>query len=501
MQQVQQRELPAERMSWARAIIFGAGFFFISAILIGQLPSYVYIQVTSATLSGFEQGSFTLGITCLAGFAIVQVIMLLFDPKPVVPPGLITVLGVILSIGGFALSVWAYWTDNQAFPTASTVWNPVLGGQVLWFERGALDFQGLGLAILGVGLAMVFYSILAFGEQRNPDRRDLGTTPAIRWMLVASCVLLVLYLIGYTDVDDKGLAAAFFGTDPHGVVDPFGIKVVDTVIGVFLGAAVLMATAAFALRLHYLMRPVRKRTMSGLYAIGALGLAQFGAILIVAWIVIYPLITWMHTWTFIGLGDFLTVCARQQAIPQSCTFTQDMGYIVTAIVTSSFFAVLLGAIWIWKSNRNIVVVGGVVITAVIGAATLIIHAAADEILIAAFYCGAMIVLAGIWTTVARRDFAIAGENNLGCLGQWLVFGTCLFVYLGSFAFFSVAGYIIPAPETAPNIPFTPGQFLTAPAVAGAAPALPQNDATVMFIFLGLLAAIQFFFLVRNRYKV
>ncbi len=46
MQQVQQRELPSERMSWARAMIFAVGFFFVAAILIGQLPSYVYIHVT-----------------------------------------------------------------------------------------------------------------------------------------------------------------------------------------------------------------------------------------------------------------------------------------------------------------------------------------------------------------------------------------------------------------------------------------------------------------------
>ncbi|HZR44987.1 MAG TPA: hypothetical protein VFB12_33040 [Ktedonobacteraceae bacterium] len=499
MQQVQQRELPSERMSWARAMIFAVGFFFVAAILIGQLPSYVYIQVTSATLTGFEQGTFTLGITCLAGFAIVQVIVLLFDPKPLVPPTILTGLGVILSVAGFALAIWAYLSGNQYFPTGGpngTVWNPMLGGQVLWFEPDAVDFLSLGLTILGVGLAMVFYSILAIGEQRNPDRRDLGTTPAIRWMIIASIILLLLYLIGYTQVDDTGLAAAIFGPK-----DAFGVKIVDLVIGVFLGAAILLASAAFALRLHYLMRPVRKRTMSGLYAIGALGLAQIGAILLLFWIIIYPLIAWMHTWTFIGLGSFLTICARQAAIPQSCTFTQDAGYLVDAIVTTNFFVMMLAAVWAWKSNRNLVVVGGVVITAVIGAATLLMHTATNDILVSAFLCGAMIVLAALWTTVARRDFAIVGENNLGCLGQWFVVGTCLLIYLASFAFFSVAGYVIPAPETAPNIPFTPGQMIPPPTVPGQAPPLPQNDATVMFIILGLLTAIQFFFLVRNRYKV
>ncbi|MBA2682492.1 MAG: hypothetical protein H0U76_29380, partial [Ktedonobacteraceae bacterium] len=47
MQRVQAREVP-ERISWARAMIFGVGFFFIAAILIGQLPSYISLQMTAA---------------------------------------------------------------------------------------------------------------------------------------------------------------------------------------------------------------------------------------------------------------------------------------------------------------------------------------------------------------------------------------------------------------------------------------------------------------------
>jgi hypothetical protein len=51
-----QRE-QSERMSWARAMIFAVGFFFIAAILIGQLPSYIYTQMTASTLVGLEQTS------------------------------------------------------------------------------------------------------------------------------------------------------------------------------------------------------------------------------------------------------------------------------------------------------------------------------------------------------------------------------------------------------------------------------------------------------------
>ncbi len=55
MQQVQQQGVP-ERISWARALIFAVGFFLVAAILIGQLPGYIYLQMTAASLQGMEIG-------------------------------------------------------------------------------------------------------------------------------------------------------------------------------------------------------------------------------------------------------------------------------------------------------------------------------------------------------------------------------------------------------------------------------------------------------------
>src|SRR6266704_2423849 len=126
MQQVQQRETP-ERISWARAMIFAVGFFFIAAILVGQLPGYIYLQMTAATIQGLEVGSFALGVVCLACFIVIQVIVLLFDPKPIVPPVIFTVLGVVLTLGGFALVLGVAFTNNQYFPTNSSSWFPLLG--------------------------------------------------------------------------------------------------------------------------------------------------------------------------------------------------------------------------------------------------------------------------------------------------------------------------------------------------------------------------------------
>src|SRR5690349_19398125 len=89
MQQVtQKRELP-ERMSWARAMIFAIGFFLLSAILVGQIPGYVYNAMTASSLVEFERGTFSLGLICLACFAVIMVIEFLFDPKPVISPVLL----------------------------------------------------------------------------------------------------------------------------------------------------------------------------------------------------------------------------------------------------------------------------------------------------------------------------------------------------------------------------------------------------------------------------
>ena len=62
MQQAQQRAngsgVPAqtERISWARSMIFAAGFFFLAALLIGQIPGYINLAMTASSLVGFEQG-------------------------------------------------------------------------------------------------------------------------------------------------------------------------------------------------------------------------------------------------------------------------------------------------------------------------------------------------------------------------------------------------------------------------------------------------------------
>ncbi|MBV9689506.1 MAG: hypothetical protein JO202_07325 [Ktedonobacteraceae bacterium] len=499
MQQAQQREMP-ERISWARAMIFGVGFFFLGALLVGQVPGYIYLEMTAASLEGFEQGSLALAAVCLGTFAIIQVIMLLFDPKPVVPPLIFTGLGSILAIAGFVLMAWAGLTGcsstqttcHQYFPTSTTHILPLLAGNFLWFQPNAIDFVMIGATLLGVGVAMVFYSVLAKGEQRNPDRRDLGTTPTIRWMIIIASVLLVATLLFYTYVSDQGLAYLLFPAHPFR-----GQKIIDFILSTILALAIFLTLGAFALRLHYLMRPVRKRTMPGLYAVGAIGLAQTGALLLLAWLLVYPAIDWIHSWRFIGLGTYLTLCAREAAVPASCAFTQQAGYIVDGIISMTFFPLLMAAVWAWKSHRNLVIIGGVLTTAVLALSTLLVHLHPDEFLIGLLLCAGILVLAAVWTSVARREFAVVGETRMGCVGMWLVFGTCLFIYLAAFGFFSLPGFR----ETETNVPYVPGLLIPPHPAPNQPPAITQNDALVLLVVMGVLAAIQFFFLVRNRYRV
>ncbi len=572
MQHTQPRDMP-ERMSWARAMIFALGFFFLAAILVAQLPSYINFEMTSASLTGLEQGLLALAAVGIGGFIVIQVIVLLFDPKPVVPPAIIVGLGIVFALGGLALLLWAFFTNTQYFPGSNFSLFPLLGGKLLWLQAAAIDFIMIGAVILGIGLAMVFYGTLALGELRSPDRSDPGTTLGVQVMLTIAIVLLALFAIFYTFVSDQGLAAsiaknpgnaqaaieagitvfflllaiftaylglvrrrssrsqnsqvsrALYGVAAlssflivlywllrlTGILDSIiaGMatafaqqdvgtiqRVIDAILSIVLGTAVFLALGAFALRLHYLMRPVRKRTMNILYIVG-INLAQVGVIFLLAWLLVYPAVTWIHTWSFIGLGDYLTLCAKKTVIPGSCAFTQQAGYIVDAAISTNTFVLLMAAVWAWKGRRNLVIVSGVTITAVLGLATLLTHMHPDELLVAMVLTGAILTLAVIWTSVARREFAVVGEQNLGCLGQWLVVGTCLLLYLAAFALFSLPGFR----ETNPNIPFVPGKVIPVPPPAGQPVTPGTPDAMVMLLIMGILAGIQFYFLVRNRYKV
>ena len=482
MQQAQQRET-GDRISWARALIFAVGFFFLAAFLVGQIPSYINSAMTASSLVGFEQAMLAIALVGLGGFLVVQAIVMLFDPKPVVPPIIFVGLGFIIAVLGAGLAGWASLSGNQLFPNGTSKWNPIWGGSVLWFPPGSLDLVALGATMVFVGLAWLFYGSLAIKEQSNPDRRDLGTTPAIRWMIALSALMLIVFMIFFAFVSPDGLARVISPKDPNAA-----LLWVNTFYNLFLIVAIILALGAFALRLHYLMRPVRSKTMSGLYAVGV-NLAPIGALCLVVWFAIYPFTYWLHFLP--ALGPFFTNCALKSQIPLSCSYTQEGGDLIGTILTMNSFAILMAAVWAWRTKRNLVVIGSLTIAALLGLSTLLTHIEYDvsyQATIALLLCGASLLLVSIWTSVARREFAVVGEKPLGCLGMWLVVGTCLFVYIAAFAFFSIPGFR----DTETNVPFVPGAIIGSGA---------QLDAVVVVVLLGILAGIQFYFLARNRYRV
>ncbi len=484
MQQTQQRE-GGERISWARALVFAFGFFLIAAILVGELPSYINSEITASSLEGFEQTMLALAYICIGGFLVIQVIVLLFDPKPVLPPIIFAVLGFIIGVVGLGVMYWASLTGNQTLPIAGTTpWHSVLGGVFLWFPPNAFDLVALGAIMLFVGVAWFFYSILAIREQTHTDRRDPGTTGGIRALITVGTVMLVVFMILFAFISTDGLAKA----------TGISISVINTASCTFLGIAIFCTIGAFALRLHYLMRPTRKTTMNGLYMVGV-NLLPIGVICIVAWVVIYPFMAWFQA--IPAFGPFFILCARKSAIPLSCSFSQEGGDLIGAIVTTSGFGALAAAIWAWRTKRNLVIIGSVTVIALLALTTLLTHIEFDagdpyQPLFALLFCGAALIAATIWTSTARREFAVVGEKPLGCLGMWLLVGTCLFLYIGAFALYSLPGFH--DIESNFNIPFVPGASVG----TGGATAL---DAVIVVVIMSILAGIQFYFLVRNRYRV
>jgi hypothetical protein len=95
-------------MSWARAVLIATGFFFITAILVGQLPSYIFTISTLSTLSRFEQGALDLGLLAVGFGMIAFAVVFLYDPKPIVPWPLFAVVGLALLVVG-AYMDWQVW--------------------------------------------------------------------------------------------------------------------------------------------------------------------------------------------------------------------------------------------------------------------------------------------------------------------------------------------------------------------------------------------------------
>src|SRR5690348_7577926 len=448
-------------MSWARAMVIAVGFFFLTAILVGQLPSYVFTISTASTLTHFEQGMLDLGLLALGFGLIAFEVSFLYDPKPLVPWILFAVVGAgIAIVGAFLLfQVWQG-TWPQQIPTEQQKYllNPG------WFQVGSIDISAVGMIALLTGLGMFSTAALTrpvlSGSILGPTR-DLF----VRFGLGLALVLLALYTTLLTFVP-----AAIGGAD-----HPAGLG------NAILFLAVISAIFALQVWLLPVMVANRQRFMPAVYLHGVVGLLGNVAIpMLVIWAAVFPVINLIHK---VDGQQFWVECAQKTDIPGSCTFTPFTGYIICAIVFSITFGLLIAGLYFWSTRRDTVILGGTIGMLYLAIAASVIHLdVPGQVPMGLIIAASIAVTAFVFTWATQREFAPVSPQQLGCTGQWLVLGTLLLIYLFGFALFSMPNFF---EIEALALFYQPGQG-------------GLHDAFWAFLLMGGLAALQFTIFVRRR---
>jgi hypothetical protein len=456
-------------MSWARAIVIATGFFFISAILVGQLPSYVFTVSTLATLTSFEQGFLSLGLLSLGLGLIALEISFLYDPKPVIPWPLFALAGLAIgAIGALVLfMVGVTGQIPQFLPTEQDGYYIAS----FWFQPNSIDLVGVGLVALITGLGMLAVAVLnpwvLSGRAMGPGRDLL-----VRFCLTAAIGILAFYLFVFTFVP------VLFQPGPKDPPNPFG--------NVLLFIGLSFALLALLIWLLPVMTQNRQQFMPGVYLSGVVGLIGFVAIpLLLAWFFVYPLVYGVHQ---LDTNQFWVQCSQAKRIPASCTFSPFTGYIICAVVFGGAFTLMLVAHYFWSTRRNTVVIGGTLALIWLGLAASVVHTfftpdLATQIPTGLLTALGVVILAFIYTWATQREFAPTRPQALGCVGQWLVLGTLLLVLLFGYALLSVPKFF----ELESGL-----AFFYEPGLGG------LHDAFWVLVLMGGLAFLQLAFLIRSR---
>ncbi|MGZ3677148.1 MAG: hypothetical protein ACXWQR_01085 [Ktedonobacterales bacterium] len=464
---VREHERP---MSWARAVLIATGFFFVTAILLGQIPSYFYTISTLSTLTRFEQGTLDLGLLAV-GFGLVSLeISLLYDPKPLIPGFLFAGAGlVIAAVGGFFLyqvangpqaGGWPEFLPSENFPTQgqSYLFHPA------WFQAGSIDLTAVGMIALAIGLAMLSFAVLnrpvLTGRLAGPVR-DL----IVRFSLGLSIVIVALYLTLLTFVP------AAVGGDKHP----------SAVGNILLFIALISAVFALQVWLLPVMVAHRARFMPAVYLHGVVGLLGFvGIPLLLLFVLAYPAVNLIHS---VDSTQFWVECSQKTVIPGSCTFTPFTGYIICAIVFTLPFALLVAGLYFWSTRRDNIVLGGVYAMIYLGLAASVVHVDDPaQLPLGLIIAIGIAILAFGWVWATQREFATTQAEQLGCTGQWLVLGTLLVIYLAGFALFSMPNFF---EIEALALFYVPGRG-------------GLHDAFWGLLLMSGLAALQFTLLIRRR---
>jgi hypothetical protein len=476
-------------MSWARAVLIATGFFFITAILIGQLPSYFYTTSTLSTLARWEQGTLDLALLAIGIGLLCFEISFLYDPKPLIPWPLFALVGAGLAAIGTYIDWQVFIGISGINPiTKQPGWREFLpdafqsNGQLTywpnpsqnylfhpaWFQVGSIDLSAIGMIAIVIGIGMLGFAVLnplvLSGRLLGP-LRDL----LVRFSMGLALVILALYLTIYT----------FWPTvfQPDAASDseqgPFG--------NVMLFGAMCLALFALQVWLLPVMTANRQRFMPAVYLHGVVGLiGAVGLPLLLIWLLTYPVVNLVHG---VDTTQFWVLCSKKSAIPESCTFTPFTGYIIAAIVASLTLGLLFAGLFFWSTRRDTIVLGGTIGLIYLALAVTVIHL--DDPVqkpLGLIIATSIIVLAFAWTWGTQREFAPTSPQQLGCVGQWLVLGTLLLVYLFGFAVFSLPNFF---EIEALALFYKPGRG-------------GLHDAFWALLLMGGLAALQFTLLVRRK---
>ena len=466
-------------MSWARAILIATGFFFLTAIINAQLPSYILTVSTGATLASFEQGTLALGLLALGIGLICFEITFLYDPKPLLPWPLFAAVGgamaavgaffvyqVSIGIGGSSAFGGSGWNEflpaqigaNSYWPSGTSyLFNPY------WFQVNSIDISAVGLIMLLVGLGMFMFAVLNPFALRG---KLIGPVPTLltRLSLGLSIVILALYLTVFTFKDTYGRTAVPSGTG-----------------NVALFVALALALLALLLWFLPVMVANRSQFMPPTYLHGVVGLiGNVAAPLLILWAVVYPLVNFVH-----GIDPKQTwvECSQKTNVPGSCAFTPFTGYIICAIVASMTLGLLLAGLYFWSTRRNTVVLGATIGLIYIGIAVMAIHLNDPrQTPFGLIIATGIAILAFVWTWSTQREFAPTSPQPLGCVGMWLVLGTLLLIYLFGFAFLSLPNFF---EIEALALFYQPGKN-------------GLHDAFWVLLLMGGFAALQFTLLIRRK---
>ncbi|HEU5438069.1 MAG TPA: hypothetical protein VFU88_02170 [Ktedonobacterales bacterium] len=474
-------------MSWARAVLIAIGFFFLAAMLAGQLPSYMYTVSTLSTLAKFEQGTLDLALLAV-GFGVLALeISFLYDPRPLIPWPLFALVGlgiaavgtffvyqVTIGLGGTGLfgqgwyeflpgtirnpagAVTGYWPSGTFY-----LFHPA------WFQADSIDIAGVGYIATLIGLGMFLFAVLnpfvLRGTLTAGPWRDL----IVRFSIGLSFVLIALYLTLLTFVPSA--------------LQPVG----DTRSGPIGNIVLFAALGAALIGLQVWLLPVmvanRQRFMPATYLHGVVGLlGMVGVPLLVIWAAVYPVVNLIHQ---VDPDQIWVQCSQKTVIPGSCTFTQFTGYIICAIVFTLTFGLLILGLYFWSTRRDTVILGGTFGIVYLALAATVIHVDDPRQLPLGMILATSIVLMGfVWTWGTQREFAPTTASPLGCTGQWLVLGTLLLVYLFGFSVFSLPSFF----ETeALALFYNPGPHLL-------------HDAFWGLLLMGGLALFQMVLLIRRQ---